>query len=77
MLLSCACPINHRPWRSTAMPADPPSDAPFYVVLNAGSGRAETDLRCTTIRAVLGAAGRSCELEVVHDAAKLEDAARV
>ena len=52
-------------------------DAPFYVVLNAGSGRTETDLRCTTIRDVLGAAGRSCELEVVHDAAKLEDAARV
>ncbi|WP_371766335.1 diacylglycerol kinase family protein [Massilia sp.] len=59
------------------MPEPVRSDAPFYVVLNAGSGRAETDLRCTTIRDVLGAAGRSCELEVVHDAAKLEDAARV
>lgn len=59
------------------MLADPPFDAPFYVVLNAGSGRAETDLRCATIRDVLGAAGRSCELEVVHDAAKLEEAARV
>lgn len=59
------------------MPEPVRSDAPFYVVLNAGSGRAETDLRCTTIRDVLGAAGRSCELEVVHDAAKLEDAARI
>jgi diacylglycerol kinase family enzyme len=58
------------------MPVDPRPDAPFYVVLNAGSGRTETDLRCTTIRAVLEAAGRACELEVVHDAGKLEDAAR-
>jgi diacylglycerol kinase family enzyme len=59
------------------MPAAPRDHAPFYVVLNAGSGRAETDLRCATIRDVLGAAGRTCELEVVHDAARLEDAARL
>jgi diacylglycerol kinase family enzyme len=63
------------PAESRPDPARP--DAPLYVVLNAGSGRAETDLRCSTIRDVLGAAGRTCELEVVHDAAKLEDAARV
>ncbi|QJE02164.1 diacylglycerol kinase [Massilia forsythiae] len=51
-------------------------DAPFYVVLNAGSGRAETELRCSTIRDVLEAAGRACELEVVHDANELGAAAR-
>ncbi|MFL6632310.1 MAG: diacylglycerol/lipid kinase family protein [Massilia sp.] len=58
------------------MPAEPRTDAPFYVVLNAGSGRTGTDLRCATISAVLEAAGRACELEVVHDANRLEDAAR-
>jgi diacylglycerol kinase family enzyme len=46
-------------------------DAPFYVVLNAGSGRTDTALRCATIRDVLEAAGRSCVLEVVHDGAQL------
>jgi diacylglycerol kinase family enzyme len=57
------------------MPAELRPDAPFYVVLNAGSGRAETDLRCATIRDVLDGAGRTCELDVVHDAARLDDAA--
>jgi diacylglycerol kinase family enzyme len=50
---------------------EPRSDAPFYVVLNAGSGRTDTELRCATIRNVLEAAGRSCVLEVVHDGAEL------
>jgi diacylglycerol kinase family enzyme len=51
-------------------------DAPFYVVLNAGSGRTETELRCSTIRGVLEGAGRRCELEVVQDAAQLGEVAR-
>lgn len=51
-------------------------DAPFYIVLNAGAGRVETNLRCATIRNVLNAAGRDCELAVVHDAAHLHDTAR-
>jgi len=55
---------------------DPRPDAPFYVVLNAGSGRADTDVRCATIRDVLHAAGRACEIDVVQDGARLEDAAR-
>jgi len=54
---------------------DPRPDAPFYVVLNAGSGRTDTELRCDTIRTVLEAAGRSCVLEVVHDGAKLPEVA--
>lgn len=49
----------------------PRADAPFHVVLNAGSGRTDTELRCATIRNVLEAAGRSCVLEVVHDGATL------
>lgn len=51
-------------------------DAPFLVVLNAGSGHAETELRCSTIRDVLEGAGRRCHLEVVHDASELGAAAK-
>jgi diacylglycerol kinase family enzyme len=54
---------------------DPRPDAPFYVVLNAGSGRTDTDLRCATIREVLESAGRRCELEVVHDGARMPEVA--
>jgi len=54
---------------------DPRPDAPFHVVLNAGSGHAETELRCSTIRDVLEGAGRVCELEVVHDGGRLEASA--
>jgi diacylglycerol kinase family enzyme len=50
---------------------EPRPDAPFLVVLNAGSGHAETDLRCSTIRDVLEGAGRRCHLEVVHDPSEL------
>jgi diacylglycerol kinase family enzyme len=53
----------------------PRPDAPFYVVLNAGSGRTDTELRCATIREVLEAAGRHCELEVVHEGARIPEAA--
>lgn len=64
---------------SAGLPADPhpglAPDAAFYVVLNAGSGRAETELRCSTIRDVLGSAGRRCEIEVVHDGGQLGDVA--
>lgn len=55
---------------------EPDQNAAFYVVLNAGSGHAETELRCSTIRDVLAEAGRTCHLEVVHDAAELGDIAR-
>jgi diacylglycerol kinase family enzyme len=55
---------------------EPRPDAPFRIVLNAGSGHADTALRCSTIRAVLEGAGRACHLEVVHDASGLVDAAR-
>jgi diacylglycerol kinase family enzyme len=49
----------------------PRPDAPFYVVLNAGSGRTDTELRCATIREVLEGAGRRCELEVVLEGARM------
>lgn len=51
-------------------------DAPFFIVLNAGSGSAEVDERVGTIRAVLDGAGRACEIEVVSDAAAIEAQAR-
>jgi diacylglycerol kinase family enzyme len=50
---------------------DPRPDAPFYIVLNAGSGRTDTEVRCTTIRETLEGAGRRCVLEIVRDGAKL------
>lgn len=54
----------------------PDQNAAFYVVLNAGSGHAETELRCSTIRDVLAEAGRTCHLEIVEDAAQLGEIAR-
>lgn len=55
---------------------EPDQNAAFYVVLNAGSGHAETELRCSTIREVLAEAGRTCHLEIVKDAAQLGEIAR-
>ena len=55
---------------------EPDPNAAFYVVLNAGSGHAETELRCSTIRDVLAEAGRTCHLEIVRDAAQLGEIAR-
>jgi diacylglycerol kinase family enzyme len=54
---------------------EPRPDAPFYVVLNAGSRRTDTELRCATIRDVLEGAGRTCVLEVVRDGARIPAAA--
>lgn len=54
---------------------EPPPNAAFYVVLNAGSGHSETELRCSTIRNVLAEAGRTCHLEIVDDPARLGDIA--
>ena len=57
-------------------PLDPGPNAPFYVVLNAGSGHEETELRCSTISDVFSAAGRTCHLEVVDDGEQLGDIAK-
>jgi diacylglycerol kinase family enzyme len=51
------------------------ADAPFYVVLNVGSGHAETELRCSTIKDVLARAGRICHLALVDDAGELQGVA--
>ncbi|WP_020651722.1 diacylglycerol/lipid kinase family protein [Massilia niastensis] len=59
------------------MPTDEPArDAPFFIVLNAGSGHAETELRRETIVEVIGSTGRACHLEVVEDPGRLGDIAR-
>jgi diacylglycerol kinase family enzyme len=59
------------------MPAlQPGPNAAFYVVMNAGSGHSETDLRESTIRSVLEEAGRTCHLERVDDPAELGEIAR-
>jgi len=56
--------------------SDPRPDAPIFIVLNAGSGHSETEVRRSTIESVLAAAGRSCHLEMVDDPAQLTDIAR-
>lgn len=55
---------------------EPRPDAPFFIVLNAGSGRSETELRRSTIENVLASAGRACILELVDDPAGLPAKAR-
>jgi diacylglycerol kinase family enzyme len=55
---------------------EPGPHAPFYVVLNAGSGHEETALRCSTITEVFAQAGRTCHLEVVDDGEQLGDIAK-
>ncbi|WEF34827.1 diacylglycerol/lipid kinase family protein [Pseudoduganella chitinolytica] len=54
----------------------PPPDAPLYIVLNAGSGAAETDERREAIEAVLEAAGRRFHIELVEDPERIDDQAR-
>ncbi len=54
---------------------EPGPDAPFFIVLNAGSGHQETELRCATIRSVLEQAGRDCHLALVHDPEMLAETA--
>ena len=50
-------------------------DAPFYIVLNAGSGRSDTNEASDTIAAVLQAAGRSHEILRVDDPERLRQIA--
>jgi diacylglycerol kinase family enzyme len=52
-----------------------PPDAPLYIVLNAGSGAAETAERRAAIEDVLTAAGRRFHLHLVEDGDQLDDAA--
>ncbi len=52
------------------------ADAPLYILLNAGSGHAETALQRSTIEQVLSEAGRTFVLEVVTDPSALDERAR-
>ena len=49
-----------------------PSQAPLFVVLNAGSGHAATELQRSTIEGALTRAGRQFQLEVVEDPSELD-----
>jgi diacylglycerol kinase family enzyme len=51
------------------------SDAHFFIVLNAGSGHAETDERRTVIESVLAAAGRQFQLTIVDQPGTIDDIA--
>jgi diacylglycerol kinase family enzyme len=50
--------------------------APYYILLNAGSGHEETALQRLTIESALSAAGRPFHLTVVEDPAQLAATAR-
>ena len=49
-----------------------PPDAPVFIVLNAGSGHADTDERRATIETVLRAAGRTFHLAIVEQSDTLD-----
>ena len=51
-------------------------DAPFFIVLNAGSGHSETEMRISTINEVMDAGGRVCHLEVVDEPERIEQIAK-
>lgn len=67
-------------WGLAATPFNPmqttSSATALFIVLNAGSGSAETEERIATIRGVCAAAGRACHLEVVEQAGDIEQVAR-
>ena len=48
---------------------------PLFIVLNAGSGHAETAQRRATIESVLRAAGRRFEMTIVDDPARIDEVA--
>lgn len=50
--------------------------APFYIVVNAGSGHSDTETTCRAIAQVLNAAGRAHEILRVEDAERLGEVAR-
>ncbi len=50
--------------------------APFFIILNAGSGHAETELQRATIDQVMTASGRRFTLTVVEDAGQLNQIAQ-
>ena len=52
-----------------------PSDAPFFIALNAGSGHAETEERRTTIESVLREAGRQFQLTVIDQPDTIDEIA--
>ncbi|AXA91077.1 diacylglycerol kinase family protein [Massilia sp. YMA4] len=59
------------------MPTTTPApDTPLYIVLNAGSGAAETDERRSAIEAVLNQAGRRFHIELVDDPERIDEQAR-
>lgn len=53
----------------------PDPQAPFFIVLNAGSGSSETALRRSVIEEVLTQAGRRFELALVDDPGKIDEIA--
>ncbi|WP_438392653.1 diacylglycerol/lipid kinase family protein [Caballeronia sp. DA-9] len=61
--------------RRTREPREIAADAPFFIVMNAGSGRKQSDETRAALNQVLGEAGRTFELRIVDDPSRLADAA--
>lgn len=55
---------------------EPSPDAPFFIILNAGSGREQTERQRATIEHALDQAGRAFKLSVVEDAGQIDAIAR-
>lgn len=66
---STAVPDTHTP-RVVA------ADAPFFIVMNAGSGRKQSDETRAALEQTLGRAGRKFEIRVVDDPSQLAHTAR-
>jgi diacylglycerol kinase family enzyme len=77
-LLSFHQVIDTIPTASARAPSSAPvmgSDSPFFIVLNAGSGREDADSTRQTITDVLSAAGREHELLLIERGARVADVA--
>src|SRR5882757_3111620 len=75
--LSTSPPVadSSRP-KSNFAPRDIAADAPFIVVMNAGSGGKQSDEMRAALDDILGRAGRKFELRMVADPFQLADTAR-
>ncbi|MGV7244508.1 diacylglycerol kinase, partial [Caballeronia sp. M23-90] len=51
------------------------ADAPFFIVMNAGSGRKQSDETRAALERMLGEAGRKFEIRLVDNPAELADTA--
>lgn len=74
---SCLTTYPNLARRMTPMGANEPgAGAPYFIILNAGSGHAETQLQRSTIETALTRAGRTFVLKVIDDPSELDATAK-